>query len=332
MGKNSKLKKFWGLEAQHRFLDRFTQLVENGFSVAGALGVMQTMFKPQALQFMCSQCEAGLPFATGLEESGFEKRIVYMVRCNEENGSLLLGLQKAREFSVYYLKNRRELTQKLRYPLFLLGLMAFVLSAAYVFFIPHLEGFYDSFNLEGDPFAIRVMFVVMGAILSLAPLFGGIIFYFLNSKKERLFPFRLKFAQQLFSYYFASQWQMLLACGLPLKESLETILQFETVPLVRHAIIKVKAQLETGDALESVLGNSCYFTPYFKTVMCHALQIGCVPKELGLYTQMELKRLSGMLGQAFKVLQTGLLVAIGSMIALLYLSILQPVFDLVHIL
>jgi type II secretory pathway component PulF len=75
-----------------------------------------------------------------------------------------------------------------------------------------------------------------------------------------------------------------------------------------------------------------YFTDYFKTVMSHALKIGCAPRELAQFTQMELENINQLVGNLFKGIQTGFLILIGSLIMVLYLSILQPVFEMVNIL
>jgi len=331
MAARSKLKKYWTLSAQHKFLERFTQLVENGFSVAEALQVMETVLKAEPLRTMQAFCGQGTPFAATLEASGFESRTVYMIRCNEENGSLLLGLQKASDYSGNYLKNRRELSKKLRYPMFLLGTMFLVIGAIYLFFLPQLDSFYDSFNIEGDTSAIMGIVYVMGGFLLTVALAAVLLFYILHSRREQLGIFKLRISQKLFSYYFASQWQMLLACGLPLKDSLETIINFERTPLIKRAITKLKMQLETGRELEAVIADSPYFTAYFKLLMSHALKIGCAPKELSQFTKVELESLNQLVTGLFKGIQTGFLILIGSMIMLLYLSILQPVFEMVNI-
>lgn len=332
MATNRQLKRYWTLSNQFKFLDRFTQLMENGFNLMEALAVMEVVLTPIALGQILSFCKDGKPFAESLKASGFEARTVYMISCNEAHGSLLLGLQKARDYSGNHLRNKQELAKKLRYPLFLLGMMFLVLGAIYLFFLPQLDTFYESFNIEGDTSAIMGIITVLGIFLGVVALLGATILYFFRSQRPHRQVFKVNLVKKLFSYYFASQWQMLLACGLPLKTSLETIIHFEKTPIIRHAILELQAKLETGQELEKVLASSPYFTDYFKLIMGHALKIGCVPKELGLFTEAELKNLNQLVTLLFKGIQTGFLILIGSMIMLLYLSILQPVFEMVHIL
>jgi len=332
MAASRKLKRYWTLANQYKFLSRFTQLMENGFNLMEALGVMEVVLSSESLKQILAFCGEGKPFAESLEASGFESRTVYMIRCNESHGSLLLGLQKARDYSGNHLKNKKELAKKLRYPLFLLGMMFLVLGAVYLFFLPQLDSFYESFNIEGDTGAIMGIITVLGIFLGVISLLALLILYFFRTKKPHTGIFKLRLVKKLFSYYFASQWQMLLACGLPLKSSLETIIHFEKTPLIRHAIQDLKSQLETGQDLEQVLTSSLYFTDYFKLVMSHALKIGCAPKELDQFTKSELESLNQMVTALFKGIQTGFLILIGCMIMLLYLSILQPVFEMVHIL
>ncbi|MTK87471.1 type II secretion protein F, partial [Turicibacter sanguinis] len=108
---------------QQKFLSRFSQLLENGFSIADALAIMKTLFKKQAVDPMIIACLQGQNFADTLEECHFEHRIIYMIRSSEQAGALLQGLQKAADYSDFHLKNRSDLSKKIRYPLTLFGLM-----------------------------------------------------------------------------------------------------------------------------------------------------------------------------------------------------------------
>ena len=94
MSTSRQLNHYWTLPTQQKFLSRFSQLLEQGFSIAQALDVMTSLFKKEAIDFMLNCCASGQSFATTLEACHFEKRIVYIVRCSEEAGSLLQGLQR----------------------------------------------------------------------------------------------------------------------------------------------------------------------------------------------------------------------------------------------
>ena len=51
--------------------------------MADALHIMETLFKPSAIAPMINACAQGQSFATTLEVSHFETRIIYLIRCNE---------------------------------------------------------------------------------------------------------------------------------------------------------------------------------------------------------------------------------------------------------
>ena len=65
--------------------------------------------------------------------------------------------------------------------------------------------------------------------------------------------------------------------------------------------------------------------------MAHALTLGSIQAELAYYSHSEFKQLSALLSQSFKILQFSLLMLIGIIIILIYLSILQPVFQMIDI-
>lgn len=331
------LKKRWPLREQHRFLHRFSQLIEQGFSLAQALEIMGSLFKKEDIAPFTTHCATGHPFASTLEACHFEKRVIYIVRCGEEAGSLLQGLQKAAEYSDHLIKNKAELSKKLRYPLFLFTLMIGILGIVYLFFFPQLENFYESFHIEGDPTMLNGVLLLLGGLLLFILVgIGGSIFIFKSghsSIPRILFhlPFLKKLSQHVFSYYFSSQWLIFLNCGLPLKESLFMMKSFETIPLVRFIIEEFEHALEHGMSLPDLVEKSPYFTPYFKLIMKHALQIAQVHKELTLYSTEEFKRLTQWMNQTFKIIQFTFLALLGLIIVLIYLSLLQPVFQMAEL-
>ncbi len=310
--------------------------------MAQALTVMKALFKKNAINNLLKGCEQGQTFAKTLEDSHFEKRVIYIIKCCEEAGSLLQGLQKAAEYSQYHLERKKELNKKLRYPFALFAFMIVILGSVYFFFLPQLSQFYQNFQIEGDQHLLNIALMILGGSISVLLLIGGATFLtlkchhqtFLIQLKHALFHFPLlkTFFQKLFSYYFSSQWLVFLNCGLPLKESLLMMREFETIPMIRMMISEFEIKLESGTPLEVLFNQSPYFQPYFKLIMQHALQIGQVQVELNHYTKSELKQLTTLLNHTFKVIQVTFLILIGVMIILIYLSLLQPVFQMAQLL
>ena len=77
--------------------------------------------------------------------------------------------------------------------------------------------------------------------------------------------------------------------------------------------------------------NKDCFTPYFRLIPIHSLRIGKLDQELKTFITMELTSLNTGITSLIKGVQGGLLALVGILIALLYLSILQPVFDLITV-
>lgn len=341
MSTTKSLKSYWNLSMQQKFLSRFSQLLENGFSIADALIIMKTLFKKQAVDPMITACLQGQSFANTLESCHFEHRIIYMIRSSEQAGALLQGLQKAADYSDFHLKHRSELSKKVRYPLTLFGLMSLILMAVFILFMPKIQSFYDSFNLSGDTNFLQTIFILIGCFIGVIALLTFLITLILKWQslsfqqyvKQGLFkiPLLRQLMQKIFSYYFSSQWLIFLNCGLSLKESLEMMLKFETIPFIKLIVQEFKNTLEVGTPLELAFHQSPYFTPYFRLTMAHALTLGSIQSELNYYANSEFKQLSSLLNQSFKILQFSLLMLIGIIIILIYLSILQPVFQMIDI-
>ena len=219
--------------------------------------------------------------------------------------------------------------------------MIVILASVYFFFFPQLDSFYNSFNIEGDQSLLNTILLILGIVLAFFVLIGCFAFLTLKWHGKR-FQLKMKYIlfhcpllrqlfQKVFSYYFSSQWLVFLNCGLPLKESLLMMRNFETIPMIQLIIYEFQTQLEAGVSLEDVFHQSPYFTPYFKLIMKHALQIGQVHTELGYYTKSELQMLTNMLNNTFKIIQFTFLMLIGFIIILIYLSLLHPVFQMAQL-
>ncbi len=106
---------------------------------------------------------------------------------------------------------------------------------------------------------------------------------------------------------------------------------FENIPFVRHIIDELQQRLENGISLGDLFEKSPYFTAYFKLIMKHALQLAKVHQELKTYSTEEFKRLTQHMNTLFKTIQFIFLALIGLIIVLIYLSLLQPVFQMAEL-
>jgi len=125
--------------------------------------------------------------------------------------------------------------------------------------------------------------------------------------------------------------EMFIGSGLSFKESLVTIQKFDTLPLVKLISWEIENAASSGESIETLFRQMDCFTAYFRLISVHSLRIGKLESELKSFVAMELKSLNASITGFIKTVQGGLLALVGVLIALLYMSILQPVFDLITI-
>ena len=326
---------------QVKFLHRFTELVESGFSITEALEIMATFMNPTMVIEMQESCRRGVPFSDTLERLRFESRIIYIIRASEQSNALVKGLQGAKNYSQNYLEKRTELTRKLRYPLFLFSMVMIVLVLVFLFFLPRLDNFYTTFGIEDGHVAITGIIAIVGVVLLVFSSIFTIILLILKYNNEK---FQAKcrkvifgiyglrhLSARLFSYYFATQVEMFISCGLSFKASIATIRNFETRPLVRVVIKEIEQRIEGGESIEQIIKECNCFTPYFRLITAHALRLGKLDMELKNFVETELVSLNAAITSFIKIFQGSFLALTGGLIVLLYLSILQPVFELITI-
>ena len=341
MAIHQKIKKKIPLQLQVKFLQRFTELIENGFAIIDALEIMETFIDSRIVRFMKKSCGEGKPFSHILEELNFAMQIIYIIRASEQHNALVRGLMRARDYGQNYLKNRNEMSKKMRYPLFLFSTVILVLTVISIFFVPRLDEFYATFGIDNNQMAVGGIITILLAILFGSTSFVAIVLLILKCRninfqmwiRGRIFkiPMIKKLTTRLFSYYFATQIEMFIGCGLSFKDSISTIQKFDTLPLVKLIAKEIERDSFAGESIEMLFRNKDCFTPYFRLIATHSLRIGKLDQELKTFVAMELASLNTSITGVMKGVQGGLLALVGVLIALLYLSILQPVFDLITI-
>jgi len=341
MEKSNQLKKKFPLQKQVVFLQRFTDLLDSGFALVDALEIMKAFMHSEVITNMQEECEKGRPFADTLETFHFDSRVVYIVRASEKHDALLKGLQGARNYSENYLNNRKELAKKLRYPLVLFATIILVIFVVFLFFLPRLDEFYETFGVEGGNNGVAGIIATLGLVLmgvSLVVLSVVLFLKYDNDKFQRwcrgwLFEVSVlkKLSTRLFSYYFATQIELFIRCGLSLKQSIATIREFESMPLAKIIINEIEQRVEGGDSVEEIIQDQNCFTPYFRLIVSHATRIGKLDVELTSFVKAELALLNQGVTYFIKLFQGAFLALVGGLIVLLYMSILQPVFELVDI-
>ena len=338
---HSKIKKKISLQVQAKFLQRFTELVESGFAIIDALEIMETFIDPKIVRVMIHNCTEGKPFSNTLEELNFAMQIIYIIRASEQHNALIRGLVRARDYSLNYEKNRKEMARKMRYPLFLFSTVIVVLTVVSIFFIPRLDEFYTTFGIEDNQMAVGGVIGMLIAILLGLSSFVSAVGLILKCRNVHFqmwlrgwifkIPIIKKLTTRLFSYYFATQIELFIGCGLSFKDTISTIQKFETLPLVKLIAKEIEQYSFAGESVEMLFRNRDCFTPYFRLIATHSLRIGKLDQELRTFVEMELVSLNSSITGLIKGVQGGLLALVGVLIALLYLSILQPVFDLITI-
>ena len=334
--------RYWTPQRQLLFLTQYADLGHAGYSSATSLTILKTKFKASALHPIVTTCEQGEPLSFCLEQLKFDRRAIYFIRLYELKQLPLMGVLKAAQFLQTQTQLKQECMQHLRYPLQLFGLTLLAIFGILIFFIPQIEQFYQTLHLEQETSYFNS---IIGVILCLLAcvfcfLFMALItryatshrlLYHLNSFYF-LTPALNRASQTLASYYFASQWLLFLNCGSSFKETLESMAEFEDVPFIKHTILTLLIPLSAGHSLESVIQDSHLFTPYFKLIVNHGLALGCFESTLTHFQTEQFTSIRHRFSQLFKGIQLIFLLCIGLMIIFLYLSLLQPVFDMMQLL
>ena len=323
---------YFSLNRQADLLRHYHELMSIGYSQSLALSLLSYQFKASYIQQIQRICEQGQPLSLAFEQLNFDERVIYFIKSHEAKHFPLVGIQK----SVDYLEQRQRLQKQfkkeLRYPLQLLVLCAIALMAFVYFFLPQLNSFYSSMNLQMNTTTFDLIIMILTGLMTLLSGCFLIFFWLLKRKAQFLLSSSCcRFLQPFFSYYYGMQWQLFLSCGQSFKETLNNMKQFEKNTLILLGLDTLLQPLENGQSLQAVINTSNLFTPYFKQIVCHGLELGQLDVLLNRFLTQQTIIMQRYISAFLKGLQTSALLFVGTLIILIYLSILQPVFDLLQL-
>jgi len=329
------------LTKQERLLTRLSELISAGFNLVDALEIMETLMDTKIINSIRINLTKGDSFSSILKSLHFKEQIVYIIHASETHYALEQGISRSSKYIKQHLANKTEFSKKMKYPIFLLVIIIFALSALMIFFLPQIDDFYQTFGIENNQSSIiYIIYFLIGISAFIAVIFT-LLTFFLKFKSEKFqniirrycfkIPLLKKIVTSIFSYYFASQIEMFISCGLSFKESLQSIQKYNSLPVVKIIASEVESEILQGRSLELILKEKDCFTPYFRLISLHALKIGNFETEIKNFVTKETVRIQGKIHGFIKAMQTILLILVGIIISMLYLSILQPVFDLINI-
>lgn len=294
---------------------------------------------------MVSVIEKGIPFseAISMHKEVFPAAVHYLIKVGEETGRLDRSLDEIADYFQRIEDLRTAIKRALIYPVFAtvasFGAVCFWL----VYVLPKIVSAMKEMGVT-IPFVTQLL-VKIGSFLSnffyLLPLFP-LIFFFSTSlfkKNERLkwirdyLSFRLPVVKQIFYNravaLFCEQMRILISAGVPVDTALDMTAEAVNNELMKTAIKNAKEKIITGERISRSLKEEKIFPGMVIRLVDIGEASGNLDEQLGFLNNYYTARLQEYSVRLGKILEPAVILFIGVFFAIIFISLLGPIYDLI---
>ncbi|MDF2856605.1 MAG: competence protein ComG [Neobacillus sp.] len=334
----------WSVQEQAHFLKRMGELLARGYPIAEAIESI-SLHLPSSRKAELYDCiielKEGQSFHDVLNKLGFHKDLIGYVFFAEQHGSFAEALLEGSQLAFVKDKDVKKLITLLQYPLFLIGITAFLFVFVQKSLLPKFTSLFNSMSLEANFFTlvinsldryIPITIFSFITVLLLATIYYFLVFRKLSVLKQRAQLVRIpivgRILKLLFTHYFSVQLSFLLSGGISVSEALLLFEKNHRQPFYSLLGREIKEKLITGEKLESILANFPFFEKEFPMIIKHGQENGKLEQELLFFSQHCITSMEERLGKSMKTIQPILYLIIGFLVVSMYLAILLPMFHL----
>lgn len=331
------------------FSRQFATMIDAGVAIVRCLDILENQTKDPALRPVIAACKKDVKGGLSLTDAFakhpnvFSRLYVNMVKAAETGGILDKILDRLSAF----LESEQEIRGKIKgamiYPILVLVFAMMMVVGLLLFVLPKFKEIFDSMNVEMPP-ATRLLFGLSGFTqrywyIGLALSIGGFIFYKWYSKTDsgawQIDRLKLKLpvvgelVQKMAISRFSRTFATLIAAGVPMMRSLEIVGETSGNRVIAHTIESARNAIREGQKISTPLAAS----NLFPGMVTHMIDIG---EETGRLSEMLAKvsdfydsEVENAVKTLTSLIEPCLIVAMGSLVGFIAVSIMGPIFKLV---
>lgn len=338
--------KHWKNGKKAEFLLRLGDLLKQGYTLSAGIEFLKYHQKEEVrdiLDDLLEKLRQGEPFHEVLEDIGFPKDVLGYLYFSERHGDLSFALIESGKMMERREEMKVRFRKVVRYPLFLLWLVIMLVVFMTRFLFPQFEALYDSLELDfpwfTNWFLTLVDWTPVICVAFLFILLAAFLYYFtrfrhLHPHAQLRYLMRIPFLHSLIpvivTQYFSVQLSCLLKGGLSIFEALTVFENQSHLAFFQQEATQMKQALSRGERFDDVLQENPFYVKELSEVVAHGQTNGALPQELYHYSNLLLEMIETRTKWVFTVTQPALFAAIGTVVLIMFMSILLPIFNLMN--
>lgn len=323
-------------------------LVSAGIPMVEALSALIDQVENPALKLVLVEIREDVNQGEGLAKSMkkhpkvFDHLFVNMVAAGEQSGALDIVLQRLTDYTENSVKLRGKVTSALMYPVLMGGVSVLIVAGLFVGVIPRIRRIFESFG-EGLPPLTRLVLGIsdfiqgywwLVIILGVSAVFG--IRKWVKTEKGRRTWHRWKITMPIFGKVnrlvavsrFCRTLSTLLDSGVPILTAVSIVKNVVENDILAEAIANAGKNIREGQSIAGPLKESGEFPPLVTHMIAIGEKTGDLEPMLGKVADSYDQQVENTLAGLTSLLEPILILTMGGGVAIVALSILQPMLNM----
>jgi general secretion pathway protein F len=323
-------------------------LVSAGIPMVEALSALIDQVENPALKLVLVEIREDVNQGEGLAKSMkkhpkvFDHLFVNMVAAGEQSGALDIVLQRLTDYTENSVKLRGKVTSALMYPVLMGGVSVLIVAGLFVGVIPRIRRIFESFG-EGLPPLTRLVLGIsdfiqgywwLVIILGVSAVFG--VRKWVKTEKGRRTWHRWKITMPIFGKVnrlvavsrFCRTLSTLLDSGVPILTAVSIVKNVVENDILAEAIANAGKNIREGQSIAGPLKESGEFPPLVTHMIAIGEKTGDLEPMLGKVADSYDQQVENTLAGLTSLLEPILILTMGGGVAIVALSILQPMLNM----
>lgn len=331
------------------FLRQFATLLESEIPLNDALQSLarntQNPILRGAISEMSSSITAGLSLSQAMERQPaiFPEFYVSVVRSAEITGRLDESVKFLADYAEKEVSWRAKLVNALIYPAFLIGLFVVVAIVMAIFVFPQIMPLFEEQEIS-LPITTKALFLATTFFISwwwlliivFFLLAAALVDYFRTPEGKEIMdemvlrlPLLGGFFKKIYLARFAESVNVLIKGGIPLTQSLEIAGHSVGNVVYRELIHDIAERAKAGERLSNLLlQNEVYFPPMVGQMVAIGENTGRLSDLLSRVSSFYTAEVDNLSANLAELIQPILIAVIGVVVAVLFASVLLPIYNL----
>ncbi|WP_440898557.1 competence type IV pilus assembly protein ComGB [Bacillus daqingensis] len=326
-----------------RMLLGISELLREGYMLTDAIGLYGSFLSGRAkawLEDAEEQLHQGELFSEQLSEAGFTGEIVSYLKMMELHGSFQNGMENSGRLLVKRAEMQKEVRNVLYYPIVLIAAVVVLGIVLMEGILPQFEQFFAAMGSELPVYTKVLLFLIEWVripfilVFSVALLLTGIWFQRLPvSRKIQLLlklPGLRTYVKQLLTYFLCAQTGPLLRGGMSLQESLLTLEEDAEIRFFQGEAASLREGLTSGRPMTELIAERSYYVPQLGNVWTFGESRGKLGEELEAFANYMMQQIQLQTGNMIRIIQPAVFILVGTVVMILFLSMMMPVFSIME--